>query len=175
MVPESRLATRSFRAEENQENALVRFVAGAGMGYGAPIAPFLLLSEATAMRATCVQMCHAIERRPGWPTPVAVNQLVLCRNAIGNAGATALAALLQVRPAAVIHLELRHNAIGNAGAAALAALLRVRFFSLRAGACGYGYHRLLQLSMVLLRLQSNNAVRLLNVPFEFLCRSLALA
>jgi hypothetical protein len=54
-------------------------------------------AEATAMRAACVQMCYAIERTPVWPTPAAVTRLHLYGNAIGNAGAAALAALLQVR------------------------------------------------------------------------------
>jgi hypothetical protein len=97
MEPGSRLAASSFRSEENQENACVRFVAGPGMGYGADIAPFLLLSEATAMRATCVQMCHAIERRSVWPTPVALTRLDLSSNVIGDAGVAALAAQLKVR------------------------------------------------------------------------------
>ncbi len=97
MVPAARLATGRFRSEANQDNACVRFVAGPGMGYGADIAPFLLHAEATAMRATCVQMCHAIERVPAWPTPVALTRIDLSCNVIGNAGAAALAAQLQVR------------------------------------------------------------------------------
>jgi hypothetical protein len=76
VVPVARLATRSFRSEENQENAFVRFVAGPGMGYGADIAPLLLHTEATAMRATCVQMSYAIERVPAWPTPAALTTLI---------------------------------------------------------------------------------------------------
>jgi hypothetical protein len=67
------------------------------MGYGADITPFLLHAEATAMRATCVQMCHAIERVPVWPTPVALTRIDLSCNVIGNVGAAALAAQLQVR------------------------------------------------------------------------------
>ncbi len=121
------LQTGSFRSEANQENACVKCVAGPGMGYGAHITPFLLHAEATAMRATCVQMCHAIQRRCGWPIPVAVIQLDLHENDIGDAGAAALASLLLDRPVAVIQLELQRNAIGNAGAAALAALLKVRW------------------------------------------------
>ena len=93
----ARLATSSFRSEENQDNAFVRFVAGPGMGYGADIAPFLLHAEATAMRASCVQMCFAIERQSVWPTPAAVTRLDLSENAIGDAGAAALAVHLQVR------------------------------------------------------------------------------
>jgi thiosulfate reductase cytochrome b subunit len=97
VVPVARLATSSFRSEKNQENACVRFVAGPGMGYGAVIAPLLCHAEATAMRAACVQMCYAIERGPVWPTPAAaVTRLDLSSNAIGNAGAIALAAQLQV-------------------------------------------------------------------------------
>ncbi len=75
----------------------MRFVAGPGMGFGADIAPFLLLAEATAMRATCVQMCYSIERVPVWPAPPALTFLDLSENAIGAAGAAALAARLQVR------------------------------------------------------------------------------
>jgi hypothetical protein len=98
VVPGARLATERFRSEDNQANAFVRFVAGPGMGYGADIAPFLFLAEATAMRAVCVQMCYAIERMPEWPTPAAaVKWLDLSSNAIGDAGAVALAAQLQVR------------------------------------------------------------------------------
>ena len=96
VVPDARLATSSFRSEDNQENAFVRFVAGPGMGYGADIAPLLLHAEATAMRAACVQMCYAIERVPEWPTPTALTRLDLYGNAIGNVGAAALAARLQV-------------------------------------------------------------------------------
>jgi hypothetical protein len=67
------------------------------MGYGADIAPLLLHAEATAMRATCVQMCYAIERVPVWPTPVAaLTRLDVSGNAIGDAGAAALAVQLQV-------------------------------------------------------------------------------
>jgi hypothetical protein len=66
------------------------------MGYGADIAPLLLHAEATAMRAACVQMCYAIERVPVWPTPGAAVMLDLSNNAIGDAGAVALAASLQV-------------------------------------------------------------------------------
>jgi hypothetical protein len=97
VVPGARLAKSRFRAEENQENNFVRFVAGPGMGYGADIAPFLLHAEATAMRAVCVQMCYAIERVPAWPTPSVLTRLDLSRNKIGDAGAAALAARLQVR------------------------------------------------------------------------------
>jgi hypothetical protein len=97
VVPEARLATCSFRSEENKENSWVKFVAGPGMGYGAHIAPFLLHSEATALRASCCQMCCAIERTAVWPTLVAVTRLDLSGNAIGEAGAAALAAQLQVR------------------------------------------------------------------------------
>ena len=97
-VPGARLATRSFRSEANQEaNAFVRFVAGPGMGYGAHIAPFLLHSEATAMRASCVQMCFAIERTSVWPRLAALTRLNLPRNKIGDVGAAALAVQLQVR------------------------------------------------------------------------------
>jgi len=98
VVPGARLASSRFRSEDNQANAFVQFVAGPGMGYGADIAPFLCHAEATAMRAVCVQMCYAIERVPEWPTPVAaVTKLTLSSNAIGDAGAVALAAQLQVR------------------------------------------------------------------------------
>ena len=96
MVPAARLATSRFRSEENQENAFVRFVAGPGMGYGADIAPFLLHAEATAMRATCVQMSYAVERIRAWPQPVALTRLDLSGNCIGDAGAAALAAQVQV-------------------------------------------------------------------------------
>ncbi len=95
--PLARVATSRFRSEDNQANAFVRFVGGPGMGYGADIAPLLCHAEATAMRAACVQMCHAIERVPRWPTPVAaVTRLSLSRNRIGDAGAVALAAQLLV-------------------------------------------------------------------------------
>ncbi len=97
MVPGARLATSSFRSEENQDNAFVRFVAGPGMGFGADIAPFLLRAEATAMHASCVQMCFAIERHSVWPTPTALTRLDLSGNAIGDIGAAALAVQLQVR------------------------------------------------------------------------------
>jgi hypothetical protein len=96
VVPAARLATSRFRFEDNQENAFVRFVAGPGMGYGADIAPLLLHAEATAMRATCVQMSYAIERIRAWPTPAALTRLDLSDNAIGDAGAVALAQGLQV-------------------------------------------------------------------------------
>ncbi len=98
VVPAARLATSRFRSEDNQENAFVQFVAGPGMGYGADVAPLLTHAEATAMRAACVQMCHAIERVPVWPSPAAaLTRLDLSGNAIGDAGAKALAAYLQVR------------------------------------------------------------------------------
>jgi hypothetical protein len=98
VVPGARLAMTSFRSEENQENAFVRFVAGPGMGYGADIAPLLCHAEATAMRAACVQMCYAIERVPVWPSPAAaLTRLDVSSNAIGDAGAALLAAQLQVR------------------------------------------------------------------------------
>ncbi len=97
VTPIARLATSRFRSEANLENAFARFVAGPGMGYGADIAPFLCHAEATAMRAACVQMCYAIERTPRWPAPAAVTRLDLSFNSIGNAGAAALAAHLQVR------------------------------------------------------------------------------
>ena len=97
MAPGARLATSSFRSEDNRENAFVRCVAGPGMGYGADIAPFLWHAEATAMRAACVQMCYAIERVPVWPAPSALTGLYLSFNAIGDTGAAALAARLQVR------------------------------------------------------------------------------
>ena len=97
VVPGARLATTRFRSEDNQANAFVRFVAGPGMGYGADVAPLLCHAEATAMRAVCVQMCYAIERMPEWPTPAAaVTKLNLSYNDIGDAGAVALAAQLQV-------------------------------------------------------------------------------
>ena len=97
VVPGARLAPFLFRSEDNQANSFVRFVAGPGMGYGADIAPLLCHAEATAMRAVCVQMCYAIERVPGWPTPAAaVTRLNLSSNAIGDAGAVALASLLEV-------------------------------------------------------------------------------
>ena len=96
MIPAARLATGRFRSEENQENAFVRFVAGPGMGYGADIAPCLLHAEATAMRATCVQMSYAVERIRAWPEPVALTRLDLSGNCIGDAGAAALAAQVQV-------------------------------------------------------------------------------
>ena len=66
------------------------------MGYGADIAPFLLHAEATAMRATCVQMSYAVERIRAWPQPVALTRLDLSGNCIGDAGAAALAAHVQV-------------------------------------------------------------------------------
>jgi hypothetical protein len=97
VVPRARLASSRFRSEDNQANAFVRFVAGPGMGHGADIAPLLLHAEATAMRAACVQMCYAIERGSVWPTPAAaVTRLDLSRNRIGDAGAVALAAPLEV-------------------------------------------------------------------------------
>ncbi len=97
VAPIARLAPSRFRSEDNQANALVRFVAGPGMGYGADIAPLLCHAEATAMRAACVQMCHAIECVPVWSTPAAaVTRLDLSSNAIGNAGAVAMASVLQV-------------------------------------------------------------------------------
>ncbi len=96
MIPAARLTTSHFRSEENQENAFVRFVAGPGMGYGADIAPLLLHAEATAMRATCVQMSNAVERIRAWPKPVALTRLDLSGNRIGDAGAAALAAHVQV-------------------------------------------------------------------------------
>ena len=97
MEPDARLATSSYRSEDNQENAFVKFVAGPGMGYGVDIAPLLLHAEASAMRATCVQMCYAIERAPLWPAPGALTRLDLSYNGIGDTGAAALAAQLQVR------------------------------------------------------------------------------
>ncbi len=73
------------------------------MGYGADVAPFLCHAEATAMRAVCVQVCYAIERVPGWPTPAAARtKLDLSCNQIGDAGAAALAAQLQVRVCLVV-------------------------------------------------------------------------
>jgi hypothetical protein len=96
VVPGARIAASRFRSEGNQANDFVRFVAGPGMGYGAEIAPLLCHAEATAMRAVCVQMCYAIERVPGWPTPAAVTKLDLSGNAIGDVGAVSLAAQLQV-------------------------------------------------------------------------------
>ncbi len=97
MVPADRLGLNSFRSLDNQLNRFVDYVAGPGRGYGADIASFLCHAEATAMRATCVQMCHAIEHVPVWPTPVALTRLDLSENAIGDVGAVALAAQLQVR------------------------------------------------------------------------------
>ena len=118
MVPAARLATSRFRSEENQENAFVRFVAGPGMGYGADIAPFLLHAEATAMRATCVQMSYAVERIRVWPKPVALTRLDLSGNCIGDAGAAALAAQVQVC---------------------------FLYFVISRGVCWYGFHSVLQL------------------------------
>jgi hypothetical protein len=97
VAPHSRLAACSVRSEHNRCQAFVNLVAGPGMGYGAYVAPFLLHCDATAMRAACVQMCHAIERVPAWPTPVALRTLDLSDNPIGDAGALALAASLRVR------------------------------------------------------------------------------
>ncbi len=97
VVPCSRLATSRFRSEHNQANAFVRFAAGPGMGYGADIAPFLCYAEATAMRATCVQMSYAIERTTVWPAPAALTRLDMSGNAMGDAGAVALATSLQVQ------------------------------------------------------------------------------
>ncbi len=55
------------------------------------------LDRMVLLRAACVQMCHAIERVLVGPTPAAVvTRLDLSSNAIGDAGAVALAALLQV-------------------------------------------------------------------------------
>jgi hypothetical protein len=114
VVPGARLATSRFRSQENQENAFVRFVAGPGMGYGADIAPLLLHTEATAMRATCVQMGYAIERVAVWPTPVAALWwLDLSGNTIGDAGAAALAAELQVRLCACVLFERFHRVLGS--------------------------------------------------------------
>ena len=73
----------------------MRFVAGPGMGYGAHIAPFLWHAEATVMRATCVQMCYAIERIFAWPTPVAATALLLGGNHIGAIGAAAIGQVLR--------------------------------------------------------------------------------
>ena len=97
MAPDSRLASCSVRSKHNRCQAFVNLVAGPGMGYGAYVAPFLLHCDATAMRAACVQMCHAIERVPVWPTPAALRTLELSYNPIGDAGASALAASLRVR------------------------------------------------------------------------------
>ncbi len=111
MVPHARLATCSVRSEENQENSLVKCVAGPGMGYGAHILPFLLHAEATAMRATCCQMCFAMERKSVWPTLVAVTRLDLSGNAISDAGAAALAAQIQVCSRVVMVLVALHSAL----------------------------------------------------------------
>ncbi len=100
VAPHARLVASSLRFEEYTRNAFVNFVAGPSMGYGACVAPFLLHSDATAMRAVCVRMCRSIERVAAWPTPVALRTLDLSDNSIGDAGSVALAASLRVRTAA---------------------------------------------------------------------------